>query len=91
MNIRPQKKIVLGNEYDDHVRCALRTALMESGATGLDRSWGVGGSQEIETVRVWLGNYVITIESETYVGLSISGPKSVVENLAQKVLGQCPD
>jgi hypothetical protein len=32
-----------------------------------------------------LGESVVVIEAETYIGLSISGEKSVVENLAKQI------
>ena len=83
-----QTKIILGDEYDDDLRDALRVVLLNNGAVGLDKSWGVGGSQEIETLQVKLGNDLITIESETFVGLTIKGPKLVAENLAQQVHDQ---
>ena len=47
--------------------------------------WRVGGSQELDSGRVKLGDAVITIESETYMGLTIEGPRSIVEALVQEV------
>jgi hypothetical protein len=78
--------IILGDEYDDNLRVALRAALVESGAIGLGGSWGVGGSQEIETLEVTVGDALVTIESETFVGLTVTGPKPVVERIAESVL-----
>lgn len=80
--------IILGNEYDDAIRDALRTVLVRIGAVGIGKSWGVGGSQEIETLRVQLDTDVVTIEAETFVGLTITGPKAVVDNLALQVKQQ---
>lgn len=77
--------VVLGDEYDDVLRDALRDVLLSNGAVGVDRSWGLGGSQEIETLKVRLGDDVITIEAETFIGLTISGTKSVVDDITQKV------
>jgi hypothetical protein len=79
------KSILLGAEYDDVLRAALVAVLTSRGAIGAGSSWGVGGSQELDTTRVKLGDVVITIESETYIGLSIEGPAPLVEILAQEV------
>jgi hypothetical protein len=77
--------IFLGNEYDDALRDAIHTVLVRSAAVGIDKLWGVGGSQEIETLVVWLGIDSITIEAETFVGLTIAGPKAIVEDIARQV------
>jgi len=80
-----QTTVILGDEYDDKLRAALRAVLKENNAVGLVPSWGVGGSQELETLRVRLGDDLIVIEAETFVGLSLTGRKVAVENLARKV------
>lgn len=80
-----QIKVILGDEYDDEIREILRVVLVNSGAVEIDKSWGVGGSQEIETMHIKLGDDVITIEAETFIGLSIAGPKLRIENLAEQV------
>ncbi|MBK5301684.1 MULTISPECIES: hypothetical protein [Gammaproteobacteria] len=77
--------IRLGDEYDDVLRAALVSVLLSRGAVGAGSSWGVGGSQELDTARVKIGEEVITIESETYMGLTIEGPKLVVEALAKEI------
>jgi hypothetical protein len=77
--------MILGDEYDEVLRDALRTVLIENGAIGIDKSWGVGGSQEIESIQVRIGEKLITIESETFVGLTITGAKSVIEKIADQV------
>lgn len=79
------RTIVLGDEYDETLKAALKAVLQKSGAIGLENSWSVGGSQELESVKVKIGNDVITIESETFVGLTVSGPNEIVEALAQRV------
>lgn len=83
-----QIRIILGNEYDDALREALRIVLMRNGAVGMDKFWGIGGSQEIEILKVKLGGSFIVIESETFVGLTVSGPRLVVDGIAQQVLQQ---
>ncbi|MDR2031941.1 MAG: hypothetical protein LBP86_06760 [Azoarcus sp.] len=79
---------VLGDEYDDKLRDALRVVLEKNGTVATDKFWGVGGSQEIERVQVSLGEDSITIESETFVGLTISGPQAVIDEIASQVRKQ---
>lgn len=80
-----QTTINLGDEYGDALRDALRAVLLKNKAIGVDKSWGVGGAQELEILKVKLGDDLVTIESETYIGLTISGPKLVVDRLAAEV------
>ncbi len=79
------KTIILGDEYDQKLRDALSTVLRNKVAIGVEKSWGLAGSQEIETINIRLGNDHITIESETFIGLSITGPEHIVENLSREV------
>jgi hypothetical protein len=57
--------IRLGDEYDDVLRATLSAVLRSRGAVGAGSFWGVGGSQELDTVRVKVSDQLITIESET--------------------------
>jgi hypothetical protein len=77
--------IVLGDEYDAVLRNALHIVLVRLGAVGLDKSWAVGGSQEIEVAEVELMGGKVKIESETFVGLTIFGPRFIVDEVAEKV------
>jgi len=77
--------IVLGDECDDALREALRAVIVKRGAVEIDKSWGVGGSQEIERLVVALSDAVVSIDAETFVGLTISGPKGIVEDIALEV------
>ena len=76
--------IILGDEYDDKLRDALMLTLKEEGAIPVDKSWAVAGSQEIEFLEVSLDSESVTIEAETYIGLSITGPQNIVERIAEK-------
>ncbi|MGE8435543.1 MAG: hypothetical protein ACN6P2_03255 [Pseudomonas palmensis] len=76
------QSIVLGDEYDAVLRNALHIVLVRFGAVGLDKSWAVGGSQEIEVAEVELMGEKIKIESETFVGLTIFGPGFIIDEVA---------
>jgi len=80
-----RKTLILGAEYDDTLRGVLRDVLKRLGAKGLAHDWGVAGSQELETVEVLVGVDTVTIEAETFVGLSISGPVELVERIQAMV------
>lgn len=76
---------VLGDEYDTILRSALHIVLVRLGAVDLDKSWALGGSQEIEVVEVEVMGEKIKIESETFVGITISGSESIIDEVANKV------
>jgi len=80
-----QVSITLGDEYDDTLRETLRIVLARNGAVMNESSWHIGGSQEIESQNVEIEGAKITIEAETFVGLTISGPKPIIDKLACEV------
>ncbi len=80
-----QKTIILGPEYDEGTRRALKAVLLRLGATGTKGSWDVGGSQEIEALLVSLDGHSLIVESETYVGLTITGDEDLVDRVANLV------
>jgi hypothetical protein len=81
----PDETIVLGAEYDARLRAALTMVLKELGAQDLSASWSLAGSQELQQMDVDLGNEIISIELETYVGLSIRGTPELVNRIANSV------
>jgi hypothetical protein len=80
-----QRTVTLGPEYDDTVREALRDVLLELGASKVDVSWGVGGSQELETAVVKIDGRELIVEAETYIGLTIAGDDDLVTSVADRV------
>jgi hypothetical protein len=76
------KKLVLGDEYDEKLRQALTDCLAALGADVAVQQWGLGGSQLLETRKVYLGKNLLVVEAETYVGLSITGPSRIVDSVA---------
>jgi len=79
---------VLGPEYDDHVRDVLRDVLRALGGRVIDKSWGVGGSQEVETLDVEIDSQRLHVEADTYMGLSIEGPDELVEHIRTVVFAR---
>ncbi|HRJ61790.1 MAG TPA: hypothetical protein PKZ97_10590 [Azospirillaceae bacterium] len=75
------KTVILGDEYDDALRARVFVILRRLGAETAGGDWALGGSQEVETVRVRLGGADLTVEAETYVGLSLTGPDDAVDRV----------
>ena len=78
-------RFTIGDEYDETLKERVFNALAEDGAIMADRSWGVGGSQEIEKTTIRLQGGHIAIESETYIGLTVEGPEHLVCRLIEKL------
>lgn len=74
-----QKTQILGDEYDEALRGRLREVLLTAGAKIIESKWGMAGSQDILTVEVDVDGQQLIVESETYIGLSITGPGSLVD------------
>ena len=87
--MKPEQATVrLGDEFDEDLRDTVRSVLAGLGAELTDTSWGIGGSQEIETLVAVIGGERIVIEAETYVGITLSGRRDVVERLAERISAQ---
>lgn len=81
------KQIVLGAEYDQALRRRLLDVLRSLGAKPTNQSFEVGGSQELQTLTALVGSRTIRVESETYIGLTITGDPELVEEVAARVHG----
>lgn len=90
MSADATKTVILGPEHDDTLRSVLVDALRELGATQQDHSWGLAGSQELEKLDILLEGETITIEAETFIGLSISGEPSLVDKIEALVRARMP-
>ena len=75
------KTINLGAEYDEDLFEASAATLADEGATLLEKLQGVAGSQDVSLWKYIIGEDVIEVVSETYMGLTITGPSKVVEHL----------
>ena len=84
MNSEP-KTVVLGPEYDGVLIGALMDVLQRLGYVRVSHSWGVGGSQEVETAEFVAGDRHLLVENETYMGLSICGPGDLVDSISEMV------
>lgn len=79
--------VVLGDEFDDSLRKNLMDVLQELGALQAGKGDRlVVGSQDLEELEVTIDGHNLRVEAETYVGLSISGPADLVEQVRRLVL-----
>ena len=75
----------LGSEHDLDITKALLQVLREMGAQEVSRDWGVAGSQDVKTLQYSLNGRPLTVEAETYVGLSVQGDCQTVEAIKSRV------
>ena len=79
------ESIVIGNEYDEKLIKSLFLTLQEIGAVKKDESSALVGSQDYYLVRYEVNNLILTVEIETYIGVTLSGPSNVVREISNKL------
>lgn len=79
--------MTLGSEQDPSLWSRLVAAVEALGGTMVESSYNVGGSQEIITYQVLLPGGQLLLTSETYIGLVLKGPTSLVRRLSDEALG----
>lgn len=79
------KSTMLGDEFDETLIESIRTVLSFLGAIGDTQEWAVAGSQEIETRTLIIDGARIEIESETFIGITISGKSSAIDRVSELV------
>jgi hypothetical protein len=77
--------VVLGPEHDRRLRRVVQEVIVRLGDKLRTHDWGLGGSQEIETIEIEIGTDRLALEAETYVGLSIRGPSKLVHRIEAMV------
>lgn len=78
------KTVNLGPEHDDALQRAVLSVLREMGAELDGPSWVLGGSQEAVARRGTVNGSAISLEAETYIGLTVTGDDGVVEEIAKR-------
>lgn len=79
------ESIVIGNEYDEKLIKSLFLTLQEIGAVKKDESPALVGSQDYYLARYEVNNLILTVEIETYIGVTLSGPSNVVREISNKL------
>lgn len=80
-----QETIRLGDEHDEILREGLRNVLKSMSAVIESSQKGIAGSQEVEIVRAIIGGKSVIIEAETYIGLSITGEPSLIQEIVKQM------
>lgn len=80
-----RKTVVLGDEFDDGLATRLIEKLKSRGAIPVSSDWSLAGSQELRSLSARIGNEIVEISSETFIGLSISGPEDIVDEIASSL------
>jgi hypothetical protein len=78
-------EIELGPEWDSELLSRLHSVVTAEGGTMMELPWGVGGSQEVCSYRIQLPTGVVEATAETYMGLVIRGPLTLVQRIAHAV------
>ena len=79
------ENIIIGNEHDDNLKNALFLALKTMGAEKISQIDALAGSQDVSIYEFLVKNEKIKVESETYVGLSLVGPKHLIMEIENNV------
>ena len=79
------ESIVIGNEYDEKLIKSLFLTLQEIGAVKKDESSALVSSQDYYLARYEVNNLILTVEIETYIGVTLSGPSNVVREISNKL------
>ncbi|MFA9949965.1 hypothetical protein [Dentiradicibacter hellwigii] len=79
------ENIVIGNEYDDNLKDALSLALKQMGAKEISKINALVGSQDISIYEFLVKNEIIRVEFETYIGLSLIGPKNLIREIEENI------
>jgi hypothetical protein len=78
-------KAILGPEWDRHLEEQLSDALATRKARRIWHWRGHAGSQELSRSWYLIGLSLLRVHTETYFGLAIIGPRSLVEDLSRDV------
>ena len=79
-------KVTLGSENDEELFSTLEKTLANYDARLVEQSHRVVGSQEIITFEATIDNSKLIFVSENYEGLSIKGPKEIVNVIKEQVI-----
>ncbi|MDX2080385.1 MAG: hypothetical protein SFU53_06330 [Terrimicrobiaceae bacterium] len=80
-----QLTVNLGNEYDAQLWIRLKLVIKKLGGQMSADNWGLSGSQELETFKVAIDGQILNIQSETYIGITLSGDSALVEKIQRLV------
>lgn len=71
----------IGAEYDEKVWELLKSAIAALNGKVSDQQWALAGSQELNFFEIDIEGEKIEVESETYMGISISGSSEIIKRI----------
>lgn len=77
--------VILGKEYDSECRQALFRVLHDLGAERISEESGVAGSQDLTIIVFRLNGEELVMETETYMGLSLTGETGLVRLIESRM------
>jgi hypothetical protein len=79
------KTVNLGDEFDKHLELRLNNVLKQLGGVTVSLKRGIAGSQDLTEWKLDVNGQPITVECETYIGLSITGESKLVDDIVAAV------
>lgn len=80
-----QISVVLGDEFDSALCSDLIDLLHSNFGISISPDWRMGGSQELIATTFLIGDSKVSLELETYIGLTISGPENIIRQIEKLV------
>ena len=77
--------ITIGNEYDKELILVLSKVLQDLNAIKIDENTGLAGSQDLYLFTFDINGDILTIEIETYIGISLIGSKDLIEEIKNRI------
>lgn len=85
------RTVNIGKEFDENLLQRLKLVLKSMGGIQISEESSVIGSQDLWYQTIKINDQVLEVESETYVGITITGPEplvdAVVEALRKPIIG----
>lgn len=81
------RTVNIGKEFDENLLHRLEVILKNMGGIQISEESSVVGSQDLWCKKIKINDQILEIESETYVGISITGPEQLVESVAEALRG----
>lgn len=85
---RKRTELVIGSETDDLLIAVLAKVLEEQHAVLVKKEAYLVGSQDIFWAVYKIGSKKLTVRSETYEGITLSGPTELVRTVAELVVSR---
>ena len=79
------ESIIIGDEYDNKLINLLFIILKEMGSTKINETEALAGSQDYYLASFNINNSIITVEIETYIGITLNGPSELIRIIMDRI------